>query len=91
MRCAICGIQIESIDRAVDQGWTPYFYDGKTEHEVACPNCREKLLRNGEDGEMEVKEEYRGKIRFLDEGKAGESGGHLSMGIAFKEPAGKKH
>ena len=45
MRCAICGIQIDSVDEAVEEGWTPYFYDGETEHEVACPSCSETLLR----------------------------------------------
>ena len=90
MRCAICGIEIDSVDKAAEQGWTPYFYDGETEHEVACPSCTEKLLRNGEEGEMEVKEEYRGKITFLDEGRDLNSGEHLMIGIAFTEPDGEK-
>jgi hypothetical protein len=67
MRCAICGIRIDSIDRAVDQGWTPYFCDGKTEHEVACPTCTHALLREGEDGQMELKKEYRGKLTYFDD------------------------
>jgi hypothetical protein len=36
MRCAICGIQIDSVDEAIEEGWCPYFYDNETEHEVAC-------------------------------------------------------
>jgi len=91
MKCAICGINIDSMEEAVDQGWEPYFYDGETEHEFACPGCAETFLYQGEDGEMEVKEEYRGKIRFLDEGKDGESDGQLVIGIAIKEPDGEKH
>ena len=65
--CSICGIQIDSVDEAVEEGWTPYFYDGQTEHEVACPACTQALLQEGTDGEWEVKEEYRGKLRYLDE------------------------
>jgi hypothetical protein len=91
MKCAICGVTIDSIDDAVEEGWTPYFYDGETEHEFACPGCAETFLQEGEHGEWEVKEEYRGKIRFLDEGKDGNSGEHLVIGIAFKEPDGEKH
>jgi len=67
MRCAICGIQIDSVDEAVDEGWTPYFYDGEREHEVACPACTQALLQEGKDGEWEVKEEFRGKLKYLDE------------------------
>jgi hypothetical protein len=67
MRCSICGIQIASVDEAVEEGWIPYFYDGETEHEVACPACTRALLQEGADGEMEVKEEFRGKLKYLDE------------------------
>jgi hypothetical protein len=41
------------------------------------------VLTENRDGKREVKEEYRGKIRFLDEAKVGDSGEHLVMGIAF--------
>jgi len=67
MRCSICGIRIDSVDEAVDEGWTPYFYDGETEHEVACPACTQALLQEGKDGEFEVKEEFREKVRYLEE------------------------
>jgi hypothetical protein len=67
MRCAICGMEIDSIDEAIDEGWIPYFYDGETEHEGMCPGCTEVFLETGEDGEMEVKEEYREKITYQDE------------------------
>jgi hypothetical protein len=67
MKCAICGIAIESIEEAAPQGWTPYFYDGETEHDPACPDCVEALLQMSEDGEMEVKEEYRGKLTYFDD------------------------
>ena len=67
MKCAICGMVVDSIDEAVDQGWIPYFYDGYEEHETACPSCTEALLQEGVDGEMEVKEEYQGRLKYLDE------------------------
>jgi hypothetical protein len=67
MKCAICGITVETIDEAVEEGWTPYFYDGAGEHEFACPGCAETFLQEGEDGEMEVMEDYRGKLRYLAE------------------------
>jgi len=67
MSCAICGIQIDSVDEAVEQGWTPYFYDGETEHEVACPACTQALLQEGKAGELKLKEEFRGKLKYLDE------------------------
>jgi UPF0288 family protein (methanogenesis marker protein 3) len=82
MRCAICGNTVETIDEAVEGGWTPYFYDGETEHDPACPNCVEALLQMGEDGEMEVKEEYQGKIRFLKEPQPDPFGEHLLLGVA---------
>ena len=80
MKCAICGIEIESIDEAIEQDWIPYFYEVDKEHEFACPGCSEIFLESGEDGEMEVKEEYRGKISYLDE-KPKE---HLVMGIMLR-------
>ena len=67
MRCSICGIQIDSVDEAVEEGWTPYFYDGEFEHEVACPASSQALLQESTDGEWEVKEEFRGKLQYLDE------------------------
>jgi hypothetical protein len=39
MRCSICGIRIDSVDKAVNAGWTPYFYDGEREHELPVRNA----------------------------------------------------
>jgi len=64
---AICGLELDSVDEAVEQGWIPYFYEGETANEFACPGCSEVFLEPGKDGEMEVKAEYRGKITYLDE------------------------
>jgi len=60
-------MEIDSMDEAIDEGWIPYFCDGETEHEFVCPGCTEVFLESGEDGEMQVKEEYRRKIKYLDE------------------------
>jgi hypothetical protein len=65
MRCIICGILIDSIEDAIEAGWIPYFHEGEQEHEPACRECWESLLQVDENGEMEVKEEYRGKINYL--------------------------
>ena len=80
MRCAICGIIIDSIEEEIEEGWIPYFYELDKEHEFACPGCSEIFLQLGEHKEMEVREEYRGKIKYLDE-KTKE---HLVMGIMFR-------
>jgi len=80
MKWPICGLELDSVDEAIEQGWIPYFFEGETEHEFACPGCSGIFLELGEDGEMEVKEEYRGKITYLDE-KPKE---HLVMGIMFR-------
>ena len=80
MKCAICGILIDSIDEAIEEGWIPYFYEAEKEHEFACPGCAESLLQLGEDKEMEVKKEYLGKIKYLDD-KPQE---HLAMWVMLK-------
>ena len=85
MKCAICGITVETIDEAVEEGWTPCFFDGDQEHEVACPSCTETLLQTGEDGEIEVNEEFRGKLNYLDDGREKSGEDHLRIGIAVIE------
>jgi len=91
MRCAICEIAVETIDEAVTGGWTPYFYDGRTEHEVACPACTKALLQEGKDGEMEVKEQYRGRVVLPKETEENAQGGHLMIGVAVLEREPKDH
>jgi uncharacterized protein with PIN domain len=44
MRCALCGIKLDSMEEAIEEGWIPYFYEGETEHEFACPGCSEVFL-----------------------------------------------
>ncbi len=88
MRCSICGIQIDSVDEAVEEGWTPYFYDGEFEHEVVCPASTQALLQEGIDGEMEVKEEFRGKLKYLDESgdEAWQDNSQVVMAVLENEP-----
>jgi hypothetical protein len=84
MKCAIRGIAVETIDEAIENGWTLYFADGGEEHEIACPACTRSLLREGEDGEMKVKEVYRGKLTYLDDEIGQEaSKGDLAIEIPF--------
>jgi len=64
MKCVICGIEINSVDESIDQGWIPYFYDAEIECGPACPECSGTLILVGKDGEMELKEQYEGKIRY---------------------------
>jgi len=64
MRCAICGIRIDSFHDAIKQGRTPGFFGRNQEQELACSSCTETLLQMGEDEGVEVKEEYRGKLRY---------------------------
>jgi hypothetical protein len=82
MLCSICGIEIDDIENAVDEGWIPSFYDGDTDHEFACSGCSKSLLQVGDDGEMELKPEYQGKILY---GQA-EPKESLVIGIAIVDP-----
>jgi len=66
MRCSICGTQVDSFCEALEEGWCPGFYEGNDLHDMACAACTDMLLQYGEDDELEVKDEYRGKLRFLD-------------------------
>jgi hypothetical protein len=83
MRCAICGITVGSIDEAIEQGWCPYFYEGDKQFEPACPNCSEALLQMSEDGEMEVRDEYRGKMKYRDQPR--DQGQHLMVGMILSK------
>jgi hypothetical protein len=65
MKCTICGIEVESIDEAIDEGWIPSVWDGDQEREGPfCGSCSETLMELDENGEFELKHEYRGKITF---------------------------
>jgi len=82
---------VEDVDEAVDEGWTPYFYDGEHEHGPACPSCSEVVLHAGDDGEVEVKQEYRKSIKYLDEERP-DPADDLVMTVMIKAaPGGKPH
>lgn len=66
MKCAICGIEIETIQEAMEQGWLPSFYEGEMEHGPVCSSCAETMMEKGVDGEMELKADYCGKIQYMD-------------------------
>jgi hypothetical protein len=66
MKCAICGIEVETIDEAMENDWLPSFYEGKVEHGPVCSSCAETMIVVGEDGEMRLKTEYRGKVQYMD-------------------------
>ena len=86
MKCAICGIEIDSADEAINNGWIPYVWDNDREQEGPfCGSCSEMLIQVDEDGEFVVKEEYRGKIPYQ-EGDffENEQDEYLSAGIVFE-------
>ncbi len=93
MLCIICRILIDSIEEAIEAGWIPYFYEGDQQHEPACRECSETLLQIDENGEMEVREEYRGKIKYLYEREPEErSGSDWVIGIGVtEEDGGQRH
>jgi hypothetical protein len=71
MKCAICGISVDTIEDAIVEDWVPCFFEGHVEHGPLCASCSEQFLFLGEDGEYELKKEYMGKIvydeSFMDE------------------------
>ena len=88
MRCCICGIEIESIEDAIEQDWIPSFYDEMdNEHQPACGDCARQFLHSGPDGEWEVKPEYRGKLTYADE----EPARHWMIGFAISQEPSEIH
>ena len=84
MKCVICGIEVKSIQDAIDQGWVPYFHDGQIEYGPACSECSDALLKIDEDGEMELKEQYRGKISYKENFFHDASEERILIGIAIE-------
>lgn len=64
MKCIICGVEAITEEKAIEDGWTPYFYMDEKESGPACPICTELYLQVGEDGEMEVNPGCKGMLRF---------------------------
>ena len=57
------------------------FYDGEQQHDPVCSGCSETILETGKDGELQVKAEYRGKVKFLDDLPESRPKGDLIMGV----------
>jgi hypothetical protein len=85
MKCSICGIVIDDIEKAIEEGWTPSFWDGENQHDPACAGCSEAILEYGEDGEFQVKDEYRGKVKFLDDSPEVAPKSDLVIGIMLSK------
>jgi hypothetical protein len=84
MECVICGMEVESIEDAIDQGWVPYFFDGQIESGPACSGCSEALLKIDGDGEMELKEQYQGKINYKENFSHNASEKRIMIGISIE-------
>ena len=84
MKCVICGIEVKSIEDAISQEWVPYFYDGQIESGPACSECSDALLKIDEDGEMELKEQYQGKISYKENFFHDASEERILIGIAIE-------
>ena len=67
MKCAICGLEIETIEQAIDEDWLPSFYEREVEHGPVCSSCAEAMIDIGEDGAAELKPSYRGKVQYMEE------------------------
>ena len=66
MKCAICGLKVETIEEAIEQNWIPTFYEAALEHGPLCSSCAETMICMGEDGVMALKAEYHGKVQYMD-------------------------
>jgi len=85
MKCAICGIETDSIEESIDQGWIPYFYESEIECGPACPECSGALLQMSKYGDMKIKEQYQGKIKYKDNFSYKPSDEECIIGIAIEK------
>ena len=76
---------METIDQAIENDWLPYFYEGEVEHGPACSSCAETMIRVGDDGEIELKPEYRGKVQYVDVDYAHQTEDDLMIEIFMTE------
>ena len=83
MKCTICGMQIASIEEAIERNWILSFYEGDELHGPACCDCSRSLLETCKDGEFTVKDTFSGKIIYLQEYLGPEECEPLSMGLIF--------
>ncbi len=83
MRCTICGSSVDSIEEAIEQKWILSFFEGDELYGPACWDCSRSLLEICKDGAFAVKENFSGKIIYLEECLGGEGNEPLSMGLIF--------
>lgn len=83
IRCAICGMTANLVSDLIEGTWIPSFYDGHEEYGPVCGSCYEDLLQIGKDGEVELKEQYRGRIVFYNRERLGESGNYLVINLTL--------
>jgi hypothetical protein len=67
MKCTICGTSADSVEDIIEDDWIFCFFDGDDEHGPLCASCSDLFLSTAQDGEYELKEEYRGKIVYDDQ------------------------
>ena len=54
MNCSICKRPAPDPDTMIDEGWIPSYYHGQREQPgPVCPECCQKYLQFGKDGEWE--------------------------------------
>jgi hypothetical protein len=69
MRCAVCGLEMDSAQDAIVEGWVPYILEGESEQEgPVCSSCLDVLFEVNEYGEFALMQKYRGKIAYFDGG-----------------------
>ena len=67
MKCTICGTSADSVEDIIDEDWIFCFYDGNDEHGPLCSSCSDLFLSSDEEGDYELKEEFRGKLMYDDQ------------------------
>jgi hypothetical protein len=66
MKCVICGVSVDfREDMTSLDGWAPFFFEGDEPHGPICPDCCDGLLKENPDGDLVLRDEYRGKISYL--------------------------
>lgn len=85
MKCAICGIEVETVEEGIENGWIPIFYERESEYGPACPMCYSTMLNRGEDGELELKPKYHGKIKFVGDYCDKGNEDHILVGIVIED------
>ncbi len=69
MRCAVCGLEMDSARETIIEGWVPYILEGESEQEgPVCSSCLDALFEVNEYGEFVLMQKYRGKISYFDGG-----------------------